>query len=104
LAIVESRVEKGERKLTPEQDALLNLLTNLIRDYESRTFPPRANSKPHEIVAFLLEQRGLAARDLWPVIGSRGRVSEIISGKRPIGKVQAKKLAEFFHAGVGLFI
>jgi HTH-type transcriptional regulator / antitoxin HigA len=104
LAIVESLMEKGERDLTPEEDALLELLTNLIRDYEARTYPPREKSKPHEIVVFLLDQRGLTAKDLWSVIGSKGRVSEIVAGKRPISKDQAKKLAEFFHVGVGLFI
>jgi hypothetical protein len=30
LAIVESLMEKGERNMTPEEDALLDLLTNLI--------------------------------------------------------------------------
>ena len=104
LAIVESLMEKGERSLTPEEDALLDLLTNLIRDYEARAYPRREKSKPHEMVVFLLEQRGLAAKDLWRVIGSTGRVSEIVAGKRPISKDQAKKLAEFFHVGVGLFI
>ena len=104
LAIVESLMEKGERNMTPEEDALLDLLTNLVRDYEARAYQPREKSRPHEIVAFLLDQRGLAAKDLWPVIGSRGRVSEIVAGKRPISKEQAKKLAEFFHVGVDLFI
>ena len=104
LAIVESLMEKGERDMTPEEDALLDLLTNLVRDYEARAYPPREESKPHEMVAFLLDQRGFSAKDLWPVIGSKGRVSEIVAGKRPISKDQAKKLAEFFHVGVDLFI
>ena len=104
LAIVESLMEKGERDMTPEEDALLDLLTNLVRDYEAHAYPPREKSKPHEIVVFLLGQRGLAAKDLWPVIGSKGRVSEIVAGKRPVSKEQAKKLAEFFHVGVDLFI
>ena len=104
LAIVESLMEKGEQNMTPEEDAIVELLTNLIRDYEGRAYVSRGKSKPHEIVAFVLEQRGLAAKDLWPVIGSRSRVSEIVSGKRSISKDQAKKLAEFFHAGVELFI
>jgi HTH-type transcriptional regulator/antitoxin HigA len=104
LAIVESLIEKGERNMTPEEDALLDLVTNLIRDYETRAYPPRRKSEPHEIVTFLFEQHGLAAKDLWPVIGSNGRVSEILTGKRSISKDQAKKLAHFFHVGVDLFI
>jgi HTH-type transcriptional regulator/antitoxin HigA len=56
------------------------------------------------MVAFLLEQRDLAPEDLWPVLGSKSRVSEILSGKQSISKDQTKKLAEFFHVGRGLFI
>lgn len=104
LAIVESLMEKGERYLTPEEGELLDLLANLIRNYEAEARLPRQKSKPHEMVAFLLEQRGLAPKDLWPVVGSKSRVSEILAGKRSITKKQAKRLAEFFHVGVGLFI
>ena len=103
LAIVESLMEKGEGRLAPEEDALLELLTDLIHDFEEGAYPiPK--SEPHEMVAFLLEQRGLAPKDLWPVVGSKSRVSEILAGKRAVTKEQAKKLAEFFHVGVELFI
>ena len=103
LAIVESLMEKGEGNMTPEEDALLELLTDLVHDFEERAYPiPK--SDPHEMVAFLLEQRGLAPKDLWPVVGSKSRVSEILAGKRALTKEQAKKLAEFFHVGVELFI
>src|SRR5580704_1837500 len=97
IATVESLMEKGEGNMTPEEDALLDLLTNLIRDYEVTAYPPRAKSKPHEMVAFLMEQRKLRPTDLWPVVGSKSRISEILAGKRSISKEQAKKLAEFFH-------
>jgi HTH-type transcriptional regulator / antitoxin HigA len=103
LAVVESLLEKGEDALTPEEDALLELLTGLIHDFESKAYPiPK--SDPRDIVAYLLEARGLKASDLWPVLGSKSRVSEILSGKRSISKEQAKKLAEFFRVGVELFI
>ena len=103
IAIVESLMEKGESNMTPEEDALLDLLTNLIRDYEASAYPVRPKSTPHELVAFLLEQRGLKPSDLWPVIGSKGRVSEILAGTRSVSKEQAKKLAEFFHVRADLF-
>lgn len=35
LAMVESLMEKGERNMTREEGELLDLLTNLIRDYEA---------------------------------------------------------------------
>ena len=82
LAIVETLMEKGEAALSLEEGELLDLLTNLIRDYEAGVNPAGSKSEPHEMVAFLLEQRGLTAKDLWPVVGSKSRVSEILAGKR----------------------
>jgi HTH-type transcriptional regulator/antitoxin HigA len=103
LAIVESLMAKGEANLTLEEDALLELLADLVHDFEERAYPiPR--SEPHEMVAFLLEQRGLTAKNLWPVVGSKSRVSEILAGKRAMTKEQAKKLAAFFRTSVELFI
>jgi HTH-type transcriptional regulator/antitoxin HigA len=104
LGIVESLMEKGEHKMTPEEDTLLDLLTNLIRDYEGSVWPARAKLEAGGVIGFLLDQRGLTAKDLWPVLGSKGRVSEILSGKREVSRAQARKLAEFFRVGVELFV
>ena len=38
------------------------------------------------------------------VFGTKGRVSEVVNGKRDISKEQAKKLAAFFHVSANLFI
>lgn len=103
LAIVEDLMAKGEDSLTPEEDALLELLVDLVHDFETRRYP-LPSSPPHEMLAFLLEQRELKPADLWSVVGSKSRVSEILSGKRAISKEQAKRLAAFFHVGVGLFL
>lgn len=103
LAIVENLLAKGELRLTPEEDTLLELLTALIEDYE-RHAHPLPDSSPSGVIAFLLEQRGLAASSLWPVVGSKSRVSEILSGRREPTKQQAKRLAEFFGVGVGAFL
>ncbi len=97
-------MEKGERNMTPEEDALLDLLDKPGSRLRGFQVPPRPRSTPREMVAFLLEQRGLKPSDLWPVIGSKGRVSEILAGKRGISKGQAKKLAEFFCVRADLFL
>ena len=89
LVIVESLMKKGENNLTPEEDALLDLLVDLIHDFEEKAYPI-PESKPHEMIEFLLEQRMLSPKDLWPIIGSKGHVSEIMAGKRSISKQQAK--------------
>ena len=103
LSIVEDLMAKGEENISPEEGALLDLLVDLVHDFEEKHYPLRS-SPPHQMVAFLLEQRGLKPSALWPVLGSKGRVSEVLSGKRAISKDQAKKLARFFHIGVELFI
>jgi antitoxin component HigA of HigAB toxin-antitoxin module len=33
------------------------------------------------VLEFLLRERGLSAKDLWPLVGSKGNTSEILSGK-----------------------
>jgi HTH-type transcriptional regulator/antitoxin HigA len=103
LAEIEKLMVKGEKNLSPEEDALLELLTQLVETFEKRVYP-REKTSPAELVAFLLEQRGLSPSDLWPVLGSKGRVSEILSGKREVSKDQAKRLGAFFHISPAAFI
>ena len=103
LRRIEELMEKGEGNLTPEETALFELLVDLVHDFEEKHYP-LPPSPPRQMVAFLLEQRGLKPRDLWPVLGSKSRVSDLLSGKRAISKDQAKKLATFFHVSVALFI
>ncbi len=103
VAEVGRLMERGEENLSAEESSLLEMLSILIEDYDRKHYPLSA-SQPHKMLAFLLEQRGVEPHDLWPVLGSKSRVSEILSGKRAISKEQAKKLAEFFHVSADLFI
>jgi len=103
LAEIEKLMAKGEKNLSPEEDALLELLTQLVETFEKRVYP-REKASPAELVAFLLEQRGLSPSDLWSVLGSKGRVSELLSGRREVSKDQAKRLAAFFHISPAAFI
>jgi len=103
VAEVGRLMERGEKKLSAEESSLLEMMSILIEEYDRKHYPLDP-SQPHKMLAFLLEQRGLEAHDLWPVLGSKSRVSEILSGKRAISKAQAKKLAGFFHVAADLFI
>src|SRR5437762_2900582 len=49
-------------------------------------------------IEFRLEQAGLSQRDLVPFIGSRAKVSEVLSGKRRITMPMARALHE--HLGI----
>jgi HTH-type transcriptional regulator/antitoxin HigA len=59
----------------------LELLSTLVADYESKAFPATLPD-PVEAIKFRMEQADLKPADLVPYIGSRSRVSEILSGKR----------------------
>ena len=61
----------------------LGLLSLLVHDYEEKKFPI---DKPDPVAAirFRMEQQGLTPKDLVPLLGSRSRVSEILSGKRDL--------------------
>jgi HTH-type transcriptional regulator/antitoxin HigA len=96
-------LRKGYDNLSVEEQRLLALLSRLIEDYENRTFPI-PDSPPHQTLQFLMEQNDLRQADLAPILGSRGRVSEVVNGRRAISKAQAKALGEFFRVSPDLFI
>lgn len=61
----------------------LSLLSTLVQDYESRSLP-ESLPNPIDAIKFRMEQSDLKPVDLIPYIGSRGRVSEILTGKRQL--------------------
>jgi HTH-type transcriptional regulator / antitoxin HigA len=96
-------LKKGYNNLSVEERRLLALLSRLIEDYEDRIFPV-LDSPPYRTLQFLMEQNDLRQADLVSIFGSRGRVSEVVNGKRAISKAQAKALGEFFKVSPELFI
>ena len=66
-----------------EEGEKLNLLTKLIQDYESNKFPEELPD-PIDAILFRMEQQNLKPIDLVPYIGSRSKVSEILSRKRSL--------------------
>ena len=103
VAAVERLMDKGEAHLSAEESALLETLAILVQAYDERR-NPSPSVAPNESLAYLMETSGRTARDLLPIFGTRGRVSEVLSGKRSISKQQAKKLASLFKVTVDLFI
>ena len=67
---------------TPEGDEL-DILASLIERYEDERFPIKAPT-PLAAIRFRMEQQDLSPRDLEPYIGSRARVSEVLSGARAL--------------------
>ena len=103
VAAVEQLMDKGEDLLSPEASALLETMAILVQAYDDRHHP-LPSVPPNKMLAYLMETSGRTAKDLLPALGTRGRVSEVLSGKRSISKQQAKKLASVFKVAVDLFI
>jgi HTH-type transcriptional regulator/antitoxin HigA len=102
LAEVERLMDKGDHRIA-EEDAALDLLVRLIKDYEEQHHP-LPDPSPHEMLVYLMEQRGLKQADLLPIFKSRGYVSDVVNAKRAISKVHAKELGEFFKVSADIFI
>ena len=96
LAAVDALAAHDPAPGTPEGDEL-ELLSVLISDYESREFAFEAVD-PIEAIRFRMEQQDLTPRDLVPYIGSRSKVSEVLSGKRPLSLAMIRAL----HTGLGI--
>ena len=59
--------------------------------YEDEAFPIEerlVGCTPQSAVEFMLTQRGMSRMDLESVFGSKSRVSEFFSGRRPLSKSQ----------------
>jgi HTH-type transcriptional regulator / antitoxin HigA len=72
----------GSAPGTPTGDEL-DVLATLVDAWETKHHPM---DPPDPIMAiqFRMEQQGLTRSDLQPMIGSRARVSEILTGKRKL--------------------
>lgn len=75
----------------------LDVLVDLVELYESRP-EPMGYPSPRAAIEFRMDQANLRPRDLIPFIGSRAKVSEVLSGKRAITLPMARALHK--HLGI----
>lgn len=81
---------------SPEGDEL-EVLATLIEHYENERYPIDLPS-PLAAIRFRMEQGELTPRDLEKCIGTRARVSEVLSGARPLSIGMIRALNE--HLGI----
>ncbi len=75
----------------------LEVLSLLIEKYESEEFQIELPD-PIEAIKFRMEQQNLKQKDLAPMIGSRSKVSEVLSGKRTLTLSMIRSLHK--HLGI----
>jgi len=96
LAALDRLMEIDPEPGTPEADEL-QLLALVIEDYERERFPIGLPDAV-DAIRFRMDQQGLTRRDLEPFIGSRARVSEVLSGKRAL----SMRMIRALHAGLDI--
>jgi HTH-type transcriptional regulator/antitoxin HigA len=80
----------GAKSGTPKGDRL-DVLATLIEAYEDRQFPVDPPD-PIEAIKFRMEQQGLTRRDLEVLIGTRSRITEVLSRKRALSIAMIRRL------------
>ena len=68
----------------------------LVEDYENRHYPI-GPPDPIEAIKFRMEQQGLNRKELASLLGTRGRVSEILNGKRGLSLSMIRALSTRLH-------
>jgi len=87
---------------TPESDEL-ELLLVLVKDYDDKHYH-LPELEPLEVIKYKMQEMGIKAKDLEPMIGSKGHVSAVLSGKREITLKMAQKLKNYFRIPAEVFL
>ncbi|MEP0712159.1 helix-turn-helix domain-containing protein [Algoriphagus sp.] len=87
---------------SPEIDEL-ELLLVLVKDYDEKHYQ-LPELEPLEVIKYKMNEMGIKAKDLEPLIGSKGHVSAVLSGKRDITLKMAQKLRDFFSLPAEVFL
>jgi HTH-type transcriptional regulator/antitoxin HigA len=96
LELIEELIDANPAVNTPESEQL-EILSSLIERYEQNKYQIDAPSAI-EAIKFVMEQRNLDPKDLIPFIGSKSRVSEVLSGKRNLSIEMIRSL----ESGLGI--
>ena len=96
-ALKEIEALMDSRPDTPEGDRL-EVLSILIDAYEIKNFPIPEPNDPVAVLEYYMESRGLSRSDLIEYLGSKERVSEVLSRKRGLSLVMIRRL----HFGLGI--
>lgn len=100
LAEIETLMRAGPG--TPEGDRL-DVLAALVEAWEVRHVPIEAPD-PIAAILFMMDQKGLARRDLEPAIGSRARVAEILNRRRALTLPMIRALSRLLHLPADLLV
>jgi HTH-type transcriptional regulator/antitoxin HigA len=97
LSLTKARLAHLLSKNSGDSDDEIEVLITLIEQYEAK-FARVDAPDPIAAIKFRMEEKGLTPRQLEPFIGSRARVSEVLTGKRGLSIDMIRSL----HEGLGI--
>ncbi|MDD5262225.1 MAG: helix-turn-helix domain-containing protein [Methylacidiphilales bacterium] len=93
-------------KLNVEQEDYLDLLSDIIADYEEECAPVKVRKMaPLEALKYLLQENGMNASQLAALLGvDRSLGARIVRGERYLTAEHISKLAKHFAVNPGIFL
>ena len=87
---------------TPKGDRL-DVLTTLVDAYEAKHHPID-EPDPIEAILHCMEALGMSRKELEATIGKRGRISEVLTRKRPLTISMIRRISETMHISADVLI
>jgi HTH-type transcriptional regulator/antitoxin HigA len=91
-------------ELTPDQDDYLDLMSDLIEQYDRATDEIAERSTPLQRLKFAVAQAEMSASDLGRLLGNRGLGSVLLNGKRELSKAHIRVLADHLKINPGYLL
>ena len=94
-----------DHEMTEAEAEEFEMLALLVKNYEDKHYKiDTSEVTPLDIIKFRMEQNGLTAKDMTAYLGSPSKVSEVLSGKRPLSLTMIKKLHKGLHISADLLL
>lgn len=87
----------------PADAARLQAQARLIAAYEESRWPRRPPSTA-ALIRHLMDQHALTPEDMVPILGTVGRVSEVLQGKKELSMAMVQRLRTRFRVPADLLI
>ena len=103
LARARTLVDQLWNSNNPADVARLEAQVRLIAAYEEKQWPRRSPSVA-DLIRHLMDQHDLTRADLVPLLGTPGRVSEVLRGKKGLSMAMVQRLRARFRVPADLLL
>ena len=105
LALIVELSSQGDDSLTDGQVDYLAALGRFVEDYEHQhVLSELGTATPVQVLAHLMEQRGMTPADLGDLLGSRPAATMILKGQREMSKAHIRAMAAHFAVSPAVFL